>query len=112
LTCHHFSVNLSNWRFHQLAGLGDVPEHAKEEIRNMAVRNRPWPDEAWMTPEQLADAKAKREAELAAIPRSEPFFKEEFTEAEEDAFYARYDRGMAGAVIAHRSPPASQKRRE
>lgn len=75
------------------------------------IRNRPWPDEAWMTPEQLAEAKAKRAAELAAIPCAEPFFKEDFTEAEEDAFYARYDRGMAGAVIRHRSPPASRKSR-
>jgi hypothetical protein len=74
------------------------------------IRNRPWPDEAWMTLEQLADAKAKREAELAAIPRSEPFFKEEFTEAEEDAFYARYDRGMNGAVIFRGSSPAGKKK--
>ena len=67
------------------------------------VMNRPWPDEAWMTPEQFAEAKAKRAALLASIPVNEPFLKEELTEAEEEAFYARYDRGMAGAVIAHRA---------
>lgn len=75
------------------------------------VRTQPWPNEAWMTPEQLADAKARRATLMASIPVNVPFLKEDFTQAEEDAFYARQDRSMEGAVIAHRSPPASPRRR-
>lgn len=77
------------------------------------IRNRPWPDEAWMTPEQLAEAKTRRAEERAtAIAAAGGYrFIEQMTEAEEEAFYARYDRGMSGAVIAHRSPPGAPKRR-
>lgn len=75
------------------------------------VRTQPWPNDDWMTPEQLADAKARHATLMASIPVNVPFLKEDFTQAEEDAFYARQDRSMDGAVIAHRSLPASPKRR-
>ena len=77
------------------------------------IRNRPWPDEAWMTPEQLSEAKAKRSADIKAAIEAAGGYRyiDQMTEEEENAFYERYDRGMAGAVIAHRSPLGAQKRR-
>jgi hypothetical protein len=67
------------------------------------ILSRPWPDEAWMTPDQLAEAGAAKAAKLAATPCDEPFCREgAMADIEESAWYDRYDRGMAGAVIAHR----------
>jgi len=78
------------------------------------ILTRPWPDAAWMNPEQLAEAKAKKDAEIAAALEAAGGYRyiDQMTEAEEEAFYTRYDRGMvAGAVIAHRQAPSAGPRR-
>ena len=78
------------------------------------VRIQPWPDEAWMTPEQIFEARARQEVNRAAVIKAAGgvCHIEQMTETEADAFYARYDRGMDGAVIAHRAPPALTPRRD
>lgn len=72
------------------------------------VRTRPWPDEAWMSPEQLAQ---KAQSKAQDFPRAPlPWITRE-TELEQEAFYRMLDSGVNTVAIAHRQPPASPKKR-
>lgn len=71
------------------------------------IRNRPWPDESWMTDEQLAE-KARNTPQ--DYPRAPLPWVERNTEREQEDFYRMVDSGIKGVAISHPRPPASPKK--
>jgi hypothetical protein len=71
------------------------------------VRNRPWPDEAWMSQEQLAE-KARNTPQ--DYPRPPLEWISRTTEREQEEFYRMIDSGINSVAIAHPRPPALPKK--
>lgn len=72
------------------------------------IRNRPWPNEAWMTPEQLAEKANNTPQDYPRAPL--PWITRE-TDLEQEAFYRMLDSGINSVAITHRQPPVGQKKR-